>query len=203
MTLEEKQAEFLKLYEPVNGPLSRFARTLARNTEDARDLIAETLLIAYENFEKLKDKGAFKSYNFSIAYRLQRKKKMRNRWFAVYEEESAEKIPSHETPAETKLDIEILYRAIRSLPEKQRVAITLFEISGFSIEEIRQLQGRTISGVKSRLRRARETLAAIFREEESPKRQNSILPGNGYLKNNTEIIEKSNINNISLRIINE
>jgi DNA-directed RNA polymerase specialized sigma24 family protein len=34
----------------------------------------------------------------------------------------------------------------------------LFEISGFPLEEIRQLQGGTLSGVKSRLKRGREQL---------------------------------------------
>jgi len=46
----------------------------------------------------------------------------------------------------------------RKLPDKQREAIVLFELSGFSIEEIRELQGGTISGVKMRLKRGRNQL---------------------------------------------
>jgi len=45
------------------------------------------------------------------------------------------------------------------LDKREREAIILFEVSGFSIEEIRRIQGdRSISAVKSRLSRARSRL---------------------------------------------
>jgi DNA-directed RNA polymerase specialized sigma24 family protein len=42
----------------------------------------------------------------------------------------------------------------------------LFELSGFSIEEIREIQGGSISGVKTRLVRGREALRSMLTEFE-------------------------------------
>ena len=41
-------------------------------------------------------------------------------------------------------------------------ALTLFEISGLSLEEIREIQGGSLPGVKSRVQRGRKKLAEIM-----------------------------------------
>ncbi|HEU4454664.1 MAG TPA: sigma factor-like helix-turn-helix DNA-binding protein, partial [Longimicrobium sp.] len=49
--------------------------------------------------------------------------------------------------------------ALSGLSNKERAAVLLFELGGFSIEEIAGIQGeRSISAVKSRLSRARARL---------------------------------------------
>ncbi len=65
---------------------------------------------------------------------------------------------------EMRLDIEALDRALARLPEKQREAVILFEISGLSLAEIRDVQGGSLSGVKSRIVRGREQLAVLLGE---------------------------------------
>ena len=65
-----KQIEFMELYEPCRESLVRFAHAMARNREDALDLVQETTLKAFDSFEKLKNKQAFKSYMFTIASRI-------------------------------------------------------------------------------------------------------------------------------------
>lgn len=158
----EKQEEFLSLLQPALPKLSNFARAIARNAEDARDLASETILKAYENFDSIKKKDSFKSYLFTIAIRLNKRNNSRRRFFADYDDEQTLNIPSRETPADVRLDVEALYAALALLHEKQRNAIALFEISGFSIEEIRRIQGGTNSAVKSRLKRGREKLAELL-----------------------------------------
>jgi RNA polymerase sigma-70 factor (ECF subfamily) len=66
-------------------------------------------------------------------------------------------------------DIQILNQALSYLPQEQREAIVLFEIVGFSIEEIKAMQGGSLSGVKSRLVRARQKLADMLSDAESKK----------------------------------
>jgi RNA polymerase sigma-70 factor (ECF subfamily) len=61
----------------------------------------------------------------------------------------------------------VLDRALARLPEKQREAVILFEISGFSLAEIREIQGGSLSGVKSRIVRGRDNLANLLRDRES------------------------------------
>ena len=45
-----------------------------------------------------------------------------------------------------------------TLPDVQREAIVLFEMQGFSIDEIASLQRASVSAVKSRLARGREAM---------------------------------------------
>jgi DNA-directed RNA polymerase specialized sigma24 family protein len=51
---KERQEYFLKLFEPVRENLVRYARAMTRNPENAKDLVSETILAAYQNFHKLK-----------------------------------------------------------------------------------------------------------------------------------------------------
>jgi RNA polymerase sigma-70 factor, ECF subfamily len=162
-----KQKEFLELLDGVEDRLSRFARAMSRSREDARDLVSETILIAYERFDKIENKSKFKSYLFTIASRLHRRRLWRLRFFGKYDEEKAELIPNNNTSQDTLADVAALYKALDKLPAKQREAIVLFEISGFSLEEIRTIQGGTLSGVKSRLKRARERLIKIMGTDDS------------------------------------
>jgi len=170
MTDRAKKEIFLTLLEPVWQNLSGYARALTGNTEDAKDLVSDTLLAAFENFEKLKEKDAFKSYLFTIARRKYKRNKWRLRIFSSYDEyddHEAFNFESPETKPDVKADVKLLYAAMQKLSDKQREAIALFEISGLSLQDIQKVQGGTLSGVKSRLKRAREKLAELLRESES------------------------------------
>jgi RNA polymerase sigma-70 factor (ECF subfamily) len=169
MTERAKKEIFLTLLEPVWQNLNGYARALTGNTEDAKDLVSDTLLAAFENFEKLKDKDAFKSYLFTIARRKYKRNNWRLRLFSSYDEypeHEAFNFESRESDPDIRVDVGLLYKAMKELPEKQREAITLFEISGLSLQEIQVVQGGTLSGVKTRLKRAREKLAELLREGE-------------------------------------
>ena len=51
---------------------------------------------------------------------------------------------------------------LASLAAEQREAVVLFEVDGFSIEEIAAMQRVSISAVKSRLTRGRERLRVFY-----------------------------------------
>ncbi|MEO6938828.1 MAG: RNA polymerase sigma factor [Candidatus Kapaibacterium sp.] len=155
----ERQQEFLELLEPVYQRLWRFSLATTRDHVNAQDLLSETLLEAYERFDSLRDPKAFTSFLFTIATRIERHKTRRARWFGNYDEAAAARMQSVTPSPELAAEIAVLLSALAKLGAKQRETITLFEISGFSLEEIREIQGGTLSGVKSRLRRAREALS--------------------------------------------
>jgi RNA polymerase sigma factor (sigma-70 family) len=56
----------------------------------------------------------------------------------------------------------MLHKALALLPEAQKECIILFEISGFSIKEIMEIQRASESAVKQRLKRGREKLIEIL-----------------------------------------
>jgi RNA polymerase sigma-70 factor (ECF subfamily) len=162
----EKQEIFLELFEPVREKLSRYARAMTHDSDDAKDVIGDTILAAYESFERVKDHSVFASYLFTIASNILKRKHRKLRIFSAYNEELAEQIPDRSVRLENAIDIQILYKALDQLPAKQKEAVVLFEISGFSLEEIRKIQGGTLSGVKSRIKRAREQLTVLMTESQ-------------------------------------
>jgi len=161
MNDKDKQEKFLDLIEPLLDKLYMYVRALEKNRMDAEDLASDTILICYRNFDKLKDEKLFKGYVFKVARNIYRRKKRRE-IFRKYHEEIANEIPSAEASPDLALDVEILYKALEQLPVKQREAVVLFEISGFSMNEIKEIQGSTLSAVKSRIKRGREKLTEIL-----------------------------------------
>jgi RNA polymerase sigma-70 factor (ECF subfamily) len=155
----------MQLYKPAHERLSRFVHSMVWNYEDARDIIAETALKAYESFEKLEHREAFLYFLFGIASRLSKRRGRRIRIWAPYDNQYAENIVDSSADVARKMEIDQLYKAMKKLPEKQREAISLFDISGFSLAEIQKIQGGSLSGVKSRIVRGRESLAKIISQE--------------------------------------
>jgi RNA polymerase sigma-70 factor (ECF subfamily) len=157
-----KQDIFLELLQSVNDKLFMYARALESSYEDAEDLVNDTILTCYENFDNLKDLSGFKGYIFKTARSKFRQKYRRSWLWGGYSESKAENMVSNDFRPDLPLEIEILYSALEKLPEKQKEAVVLFEISGFSLEEIKEIQGGTLSAVKSRVKRGREMLKDLL-----------------------------------------
>ena len=76
---KKKQEQFLELYEPIHDRFERFCRARVYGNMDFRDLINETLLIAFEKFETLKSSDAFLSFLFGISVRILANKNRKNK----------------------------------------------------------------------------------------------------------------------------
>jgi len=63
---------------------------------------------------------------------------------------------------EHAIDYKIIVEAIKRLSPAKQEAIILFEISGFSIQEIADIQSTNINTVKTRLARGREELKELL-----------------------------------------
>lgn len=136
----------------------KYCRGLTGNRDDALDLAGESLLIAFGNLEKLRKQDSFKSYLYGIARRLQLHYYRRIRFQGVFDQSLAEMLVDKNSLPDSDYDAKVIYSLLDRLPPKQREAFLLFEISGFSLKEIHELQGGTLSGVKKRLQRGREQL---------------------------------------------
>jgi len=150
------------LYRPVHDRLARYVHSMVWNREDARDIIADTVLKAYESFEKLEHHEAFLYLLFGIASRLSKRRGRRIKIWAPYDNEYAENISDNNADATRNIEINLLYKALSKLSQSQREAVSLFDISGFTLTEIQKIQGGSLSGVKSRIVRGREALTRIL-----------------------------------------
>lgn len=162
--MKDCKSDFLKLYEPVHESFSRFCHAKSYGVLEAEDLISESVLAALEGFDKLKNKEAFLSFLFSIASNIVAKKIRRKKFFGAFNPVQVLKIESSEMAADKRLDIEILYSMLNKLPNNQKEALLLFEISGFSIKEVAQIQKASPDAVKQRLKRGRTKLAELLNE---------------------------------------
>lgn len=162
--IKQRQRRFVELLNPVWNSLARYSNSVAGEREAARDLMSETLLRAFQHFEKLRDPAAFRAYLFRIAVRVHQEWSEKSKRQTPLTEELAAHLErttlaDDGLAAERSLAAQELYAALDTLPEKQREAIVLFEISGLSLREVREVQGGSLSGVKSRIVRGREELA--------------------------------------------
>jgi RNA polymerase sigma-70 factor (ECF subfamily) len=159
---QQRKARFMELFLPVRDRLHRFARAMARTAEDADDLVSETVLAAFEGFDTIRDQKAFLSFLLTIAVRRHRSTIGRRKFFGEYDEGTAGSIP-HPGPApDAAAESAMLHAALGRLPGTQREAIVLFELAGLSLEDVREVQGGSLSGVKSRIVRGRRRLAELL-----------------------------------------
>ncbi|MCB0711572.1 MAG: RNA polymerase sigma factor [Ignavibacteriae bacterium] len=159
----EEKERFLQLILPLRNRLLQYAQAVTNSREERDDLVGDTILAALQGFGKLEREGAFATWLFTIASRIEKRKRERGRRFQQYDAETdPEGVPSDYQNPDVGPDITALYRAIEQLPSEQREAIALYEISGLSLEEIREIQGGSLSAVKMRLVRGRKRLAKLL-----------------------------------------
>jgi RNA polymerase sigma-70 factor, ECF subfamily len=158
--------EFLRLYEPIHLQLSKFCRAMSGNTEDAKDLLNDTILNILESFDNIKDKAVFKSYIFSVASNLYKKKIRRLKFNAEFNANELNQITDLSQNPEYVTDFKIIYQQILMLPGKMAETLILYHISDLSMEEIQKIQGGSLSGVKQRLIRGREKLLSRLESKE-------------------------------------
>lgn len=162
MDASTRQNRFLALLNPQYDAFARYVRAMVRNPEDARDIVGETLLIAFEHFDEIRETESFLFYLITIAKRLHWKAaKRRKRQLPLERQHEDLRIDPGASP-DLSPDIAALYAAIDRLPLRLREALVLFELTGLRLEEIRRIQGGTLSGVKSRVARARKKLARML-----------------------------------------
>ncbi len=152
-------------YTPCHRELAAYCSALARNHDDAKDLMSDTIEIGFRKFNTLNDKVKFKFFLFGIASRL-----FQNQLRTTCKRKAEPLdniIPLHHTPnqeIENSLDYKIAVEAIRKLPVDQQEAVLLFEVNGFSIREIAEIQNTNENTIKTRLSRGREKLRELLTE---------------------------------------
>lgn len=161
---QSKQQHFLELYQPVHDKFERFCRARAYYDMPYEDLMNETLLVAYNKYEGLKKETAFLSFLIGISIRLLANIRRKNRPETVDDYQILTNYPDPEKRIEQQFEVDLLYTALAHLPDQQREALILFEITGFSIKEIMDIQQSGASSVKQRLARGRVALAKILQK---------------------------------------
>ena len=65
-----KQERFMQLYAPIHDRFERYCKTRAFGEFHFKDIMHDTLVVAFEKFDKLKSGEAFLHFLFGIASRI-------------------------------------------------------------------------------------------------------------------------------------
>jgi len=147
---------FIALAEREQEALRGFLLALCcGNKSDADDLAQDALVKAYVSSAGYQDKGHFRSWLFKIAHNTFLNHKAGYRTMESIDE--AWTLAST-AAADDSFEHQDLYLALRTLPPKERSAITLFYLSGYSIKEIASITATSEDAVKKQLSRGRDKL---------------------------------------------
>ena len=162
--MDDRWERLLRLLEPVHHRAIATARRLCRSSADGDDLYQEAVLRAFDKLHTLRHEARFGSWFYATLLSRHRTRARGSFWRRFLSWEAA--FPDGHGPAgedggrwdEEALRAARVGHALQTLAAEQREAVVLFEIDGYSIEEIATMQRVSVSAVKSRLARGRDRL---------------------------------------------
>lgn len=171
----DKQA-FSMLVEKYQRKLGRLLSRLIRDQAEVEDVVQESFIKAYRALPNFRGDSAFYTWLYRIGINtaknylvaMGRRPQVSNDIEIEDAEnfEDGDELRTMETPETELMTKEIAQTVndtVAGLPEELRTAITLREIEGLSYEEIATLMNCPIGTVRSRIFRARETIAQKLR----------------------------------------
>nr|WP_081987093.1 RNA polymerase sigma factor RpoE [Methylotenera sp. G11] len=164
------------LVDKYQRKLARLLSRMIRDQSEIEDVVQESFIKAYRALPNFRGDSAFYTWLYRIGINTAKNYLVsvgrRPTVSTDIEIEDAENFDSGdelrttETPESsmmTKQIAQTVNDTVEGLPEELRTAITLREIEGLSYEEIANIMGCPIGTVRSRIFRARETIALKLR----------------------------------------
>jgi len=139
------------------------ALSVLRNTHDAEDAVQSAFIRALERIDQLKPGSPFGPWFYrvlrSTCLNLRRRESLR----------SHEEIPvsaaggrNPERDLQQELTRERVLAALGELPEMQRLAITLYDLEGYSHQEIGEILGIAVGTSRAHVHHARRALRRLI-----------------------------------------
>jgi RNA polymerase sigma-70 factor (ECF subfamily) len=166
-------ATLMRRYAP---PLSRFLRRFMHDPDDIEDVVQETFIKAYLGINRFRGDSAFSTWIYSIGINVAKhglalRHRRGPQLSSVGSEDTDSKelmeaAADYDTPdskLETKEMLALLDAALDSLPQEQRTSFELRELEGLTYDEIAWQMHCPVGTVRSRIHRARDTLAAALK----------------------------------------
>ena len=167
---EAQHAAFIDSIAHIRPKLHRYCARMTGSIFDGEDVMQEAIFEAYRKLGAFDDRRPLGPWLFRIAHN--RCIDFLRREEAKREAETAAASPVSVAPREPvghALD-RAIERLVIALPPKERACVLLKEIFDYSNEEIADLVGSTIGGVKAALNRGREKLAALSQAPQLPRK---------------------------------
>ncbi len=167
---------FEELYYAYVDRVHRHLYTIVGQDPDTDDLVQQTFVQVYRRLDTYRAEASFGTWlhrvTLNVALVHLRKRK---RWFRPVESEVVLPLPEPKAwPApddsvDREQKLAMLHAALSRIHPKKRVAFLLYEVGGYTLEEIAELVDAPMNTVAARLRAARqEVRRAIERRLRAP-----------------------------------
>jgi len=164
--LSQARAKFMELVAEIRPDLHRYCARLTGSVIDGEDIVQETLAKAYYQLSMSVEMPELRPWLFRVAHNAAMDFLRRS------ERRLAEPVDRlSDSAGAAAADPDVLRAALTSflsLPARQRSAVILKDVLGFSLEEIAAATGMTLLAVKSALVRGRTGLQEHAQELEPP-----------------------------------
>jgi RNA polymerase sigma-70 factor (ECF subfamily) len=158
--LEARYAAFLETISQLRPRLHRYCSRMTGSALDGEDVVQEALFEAYRKLDQFDDTRSLSPWIFRIAHNrcldFLRKRGVRDA--AEANAAAPEAAPATDPAAALSVGPAIEH-LVSILPPLQRACVLLKDVFDYSLEEIAELVGSTVGGVKAALSRGRTKLA--------------------------------------------
>ncbi len=160
---------FRWLVETYRNRVFHTVLNMLHDEKEAEDAAQETFIQVFESIGSFKEESSLSTWIYRIAVRKAldkiRRRKTRQKlhqllpWWMPDEKKSSNEMFHHPgIAAENKEKAAVLFKAIESLPEKQKLAFTLIKVQGMNYEEACEIMQQNIKAVESLITRAKVNL---------------------------------------------
>jgi len=156
---------FGKLTEPYRRELIAYCYRLTGTLTEAEDMVQEAFLRAFRALDSFEGRASLRAWLYRIAHNLclnhvQRRPPVWQSLEDVGETGLRDLSPDAAQAGQERENVRLGFVAlVQSLPPRQRAALVLRDVLGWSAEETARILETTVPAVKNALARARQTLA--------------------------------------------
>jgi RNA polymerase sigma factor (sigma-70 family) len=160
---DKAPASWEEAYRHYAQTVARWAWHLGGPEIEVEDAVQEIFLVVSRQFADFRGDARFSTWLYSITRKIVANHRNRHRWrfwLGRKKHDELSLLPSRLPDPLSHLEQEqaraIFYRLLRTLPEKYRSVLVLFELEEMSTQEIANLCESNVTTIKVRLHRAKK-----------------------------------------------
>ena len=151
---------YAELVDQYKSYAYTIALKIVTNKSEAEEIAQDAFVKAYNYLKNFNRQARFSTWLYRIVFNTAISHKRKNKLITENIENRHLENPERADSAMERDDKQVFVaRAMRKLNEADQLAIQLFYIKEFSLEEVADLMGQNVNTVKVRIHRARQRLA--------------------------------------------